>query len=57
MNTTKGWTEDRYTNSTNILRREGLVWVDKKTGTSETHLYFPSMLTKLAEFKSQFKRI
>jgi len=47
----KNWTVERFNNTIDVLRREGMVWVDKKTGTNEYHFYFPSMLNKYCEDK------
>ena len=54
---TKNWTKDRFDNTIDVLRREGLVWVDKKTGSNEFHFYFPAMLNRYFESKSLIKRI
>ena len=48
MQVTKGWTGDRFNSSINVLRREGLVWVDKKTVSKELNFYFASMLNNFA---------
>jgi hypothetical protein len=49
MTKTKGWTDDRFKFNLDVLRREGLVWVDKKTKSKEYSFYFPSMLNKYVD--------
>ena len=53
MKTKRGWNLERYKEKTEFAIKEGLVWVDRKTGKEEV-LYFPSMMTTFVNQKPKF---
>jgi ESCRT-II complex subunit VPS22 len=53
MRNKRGWNEERYKEKTEFAIKEGLVWVDRKTGKEEM-LYFPSMMTTFVNEKARF---
>ena len=54
MKSKRNWTEDRYKEKTEFVIKEGLVWVDRKSGKKENHLYFSSMMTTFVNDKAKF---
>lgn len=53
MKAKRGWNFERYKEKTEFAIKEGLVWVDRKTGKEEI-LYFPSMMTTFVSQKPKF---
>ena len=53
MKAKRGWNFERYKEKTEFAIKEGLVWVDRKTGKEEV-LYFPSMMTTFVNQKPKF---
>ena len=49
MKTKKNWTKERFQEQIVVLTKEGLIWIDKKTGTAEFHYYFPSLIRKFID--------
>ena len=52
IKSTLGWDQERIDQKVDTLRKEGLVWIDKKVD-GPAHYYFPSMLNNYIKMISK----
>lgn len=50
----KGWKKEKFEIAIDSLRKEGIVWVDRKTKSGEPAYYFPSMLNSYVDNSDKY---